>query len=163
MQGVSPYIPDIDKPYFIISSSLDSGGIAQVKVWSYLVESDMASWTTDKTAEQLSYSLQKTTALSQMNLISENIITVGDGETKTLFHNLGFRPFCRFWISQNRGWGFKVWDKNTLGTKLPTAGTTENNQIVVDESKITIYAEDPFGSGKSQDFLIRIYNYAIPI
>lgn len=136
------------------------------RLWAYLIESDWESHSSDKTAEVLSYSLQKDTRLAQLNLLSENVLQVPIDETKVLYHNLGFRPFCKIWrkgVYSNDGgaWQASLWDTNTN-----EAGQSYiHNSIFIDSEKITITAHDenePESRPIRHDFLIRIYNYAIP-
>lgn len=147
----------ITQPTLWVAPDVTSGGTPEIRLWIYLEESDMDSYTSNKTAEQLQHSLQKTTALAQLNMISENVITVPDGATSVINHNLGFRPFCKIW--RNIG---GTWEKNNTGTVYDMDNPYNLNKITIDDRKITIYAKDGYGDGESTTYLIRIYNYAIP-
>lgn len=148
-------------PYFYAGADITSGAIAKIRFWAYLANSDTQSYTIGQTASQLAHDLQKTTALAQMNLISENVLSIPDGSTEVLYHNLGFRPYCKIWRRQDLNWGYTEWGTD-LSLKTGSPSSSDNNILVIDDTKIKITAEDPFHLGKTQDFLIRIYNYAIP-
>ncbi len=142
----------------IFGSQSDSSRRIEYRYWGYIQESDWSSATTAKTAETLAHSFQKDTRLAQLNMISENVMHLEDNETKVLNHNLGFRPMCKIWRRyQGNGWS------RSLETKTVEPATSLiENQITIDENKITIFAHD--GSQHlAQDFLVRIYNYDISI
>lgn len=137
------------------------------KVWAYMAESDWESSTTTKTAETLAYKLQKDTRLAQLNMVSESILQVPLDQTRVLYHNLGFRPFCKMWCRSiyadegASGWGANLYDI----TGIPLSSSLIRNSITIDSEKITITAHDendPEHLPLRYDFLIRIYNYAIP-
>ena len=154
------YIPD--HPSVAVSGTRsDPQTSIQYRLWAYLVESDWTSNTTEKTAETLAHSLQKNTSLAQLNMISENIIHLENKETKVLYHNLGFRPLCKIW----QKWGdSSSWSKDLNTKTYSEAGySLIENQITIDEEKITIYAQDDNTPSLAQDFLIRIFNYDIAV
>lgn len=136
------------------------------RLWAYMAETDWDSSTTAKTAETLAYNLQKDTRLAQLNMISENILQVPLDQTRVLYHNLGFRPFCKIWCrgasdDSASGWDASLYDVNTV----PLSYDLIRNSITIDNEKITITTHDenePDLRPPRYDFLIRIYNYAIP-
>lgn len=142
---------------YIYGSSYENRRL-QYRLWACIEESDWASSSTIKTAETLAHSFQKDTRLAQLNMISENVLSIPSGTTKTLNHNLGFRPFCKMWCKSPSSIG-SAWSKELHTDNGTSSWNTINvNRIAIDTSTISIYAEDPLDSG-IQDFLIRIYNY----
>lgn len=142
--------------------ALSASRRVEYRLWAYMVESEWDTPVHDKTAEALAHSFQKNTNLAQLNMISENILSIPSGQTRVLQHNLGFRPYCKMW---RRIGGFiqgDTWQKNNLHTVYSTYSPYRRNDIRIDTEKITIYAEDP-QNNETQDFLIRIFNYAIPV
>ena len=132
-----------------------------------MAESDWESSTTTKTAEMLAYNLQKDTRLAQLNMISESVLQVPLDQTRVLYHNLGFRPFCKMWCrsvhndDSPSGWSAELYDVS----EIPLSFSLIRNSITIDSEKITITAHDendPEYLPQRYDFLIRIYNYAIP-
>lgn len=147
----------------MISESTYHGRTAKYRLWAYVTESDWASYSSAKTAETLASKLQLNTDLAQLNMISETVVSVPSGQTRTLYHNLGFRPYCKMWCKTDGTglFGESSWGRNSLMTVDRPNSTLNLNKIAIDEEKITIYAED--SDGVVQHFLIRIYNYAIPL
>lgn len=142
---------------YIYGSSYE-GRTLKYRLWACIEESDWTSSSTTKTAETLSHSLQKDTSLAQLNMISENKLTIQSGETKTLNHGLGFRPLCRIWRRSPSSIG-SAWGKSLQTDNGTSSWNLSNvNKITIDTSNITIYAQDPI-DGDAQEFLIRIYNY----
>lgn len=149
----------------VVSGTSDSGQQLKYRVWAYLTEDATNNYTLNKTSEQLAHSFQKNTSVAQLNIISEIVLTVGDGQTITYQHNLGFRPFCKIW------WRFESqgslllnpWDRNGY-QQLDTPNAVHNfdDKITIDEHSIKIYAKDPWGEGQRKQFLVRIFSYAIP-
>lgn len=144
-----------------ISGSTHDNRKIQYKVWAYLTETTTDANITAKTAETMSHALQKNTNLAQLNMISENILTVPSGNTVTLHHNLGFRPFCKMWRRTGGYLDGGAWQKNDLWTVYNPTNPYLLNRIDINDHDISIYAVDPY-DGDNQDFLIRIFNYAIP-
>lgn len=148
-------------------SASDESLHLKYKLWAYLRESDWGSSITEKTAETLAYRLQKDTRLAQLNLISENFIHVPNTTTQTIYHNLGYRPFCKIWQrfvfqGEPSEWSKYLW---TLTTNDTESQFIQNN-IIIDSEKITISVDDRSTQeyqAEAQDFIVRIYNYAIPI
>lgn len=145
-----------------ISGGSDSGATLKYRLWAYLMESDRSSSTGNKTAETLSHSLQLDTRLAHLNMISEQIVEIPSGQTKTIYHRLGFRPFCKIWRRIGGYISGDTWMRNNLMTVFDASNPYSLNKIAIDEEKITIYAEDAY-NGDRQDFLIRIFDYAIPV
>lgn len=150
----------------VSGGSMSNTRTLKYKIWAFVLESDWASTSTDKTAQILAYSLQKDTRLAQLNMISENLVQVPNHTTKVLYHNLGFRPFCKMWSrSITNGvvgnWTNELWTLDTTQAEYRMI----RNTIFIDSEKITITADDyndPDVQSERYDFLIRIYNYAIP-
>lgn len=143
----------------ITGNQSENQKVIEYRFWAYLIESDWASNTTEKTAETLSHSLQKNTNLAQLNMISENMVSVPDTQTRTIYHNLGFRPLCKIWCKRGN---LNSWSKNLNTITHSDPFSLIQNKITIDNEKITIYAED--GSEHlTQDFLVRIYNYDISV
>lgn len=146
----------------IVHGKSDSGRALKYRLWAYLMESDWESYSSTKTAETLSHSLQLDTRLAHLNMVSESILAVPNRQTVALYHNLGFRPYCKIWC-RNGGYAIgNTWRKNNLFTVFDPSNQYALNKITIDSQKITIYAEDAYSSDE-QDFLIRIFNYAIPL
>lgn len=146
----------------VIYGEADSGRTLKYRLWAYVMESDWESYSSTKTAETLSHSLQLDTRLANLNMVSESVLAVPSGQTATLYHNLGFRPYCKIWC-RNGGYAIgNTWRKNDLFTVFDPSNQYYLNKIAIDSQKITIYAEDAY-FGDEQDFLIRIFNYAIPL
>lgn len=159
--GISLLEPFLDIPEktIFLGSEHDSPHTAKIRAWAYLKSDDMASYTTQKTAEQMAHNLQKTTSLAQMNLISENVMFVPPKETTTLYHNLGFKPYCKIWLA-HQYWHYKEWQINSIPSQ--NINDYQPQTIVkVDENKISIYNEDADGFYGTQEFLVRIYGYSI--
>lgn len=151
-----PYWVDYNAFYANCSSSANK--TIQVRLWAYLISSDMASSVNWKTSEQLARSLQKTTALAQLNMISENIIVVHDDETIILHHNLGFKPLCKIWEKWQSGtWTISAPTFNIIADEPDT-----NLNITITDTTIAIHAIDIYGEGNSRTFAVRLYNYATP-
>lgn len=148
----------------MISGRTYQGRTAKYRLWAYVAESDWDSYSETKTAETLASKLQLNTDLAQLNMISETVVPVPSGQTKTIRHNLGFRPYCKIWHkSGGTGlFGEDTWRRNDLSTVFNPDNEYNLNKITIDEEKITIYAEDAY-NGAVQNFLIRIYNYAMPL
>lgn len=147
----------IDYPSAYIEADTVRGRKAEVRLWAYLVSSDNQSSVNWKTSEQLNHTLQKTTSLAQMNLVSENILTIPDGETRVIAHNLNFVPFCKIWSRNARG----GWHKLNTAVSIVN-GEPENNEIVkITDKTVSIKAFDPYGMGEEREFVVRIYGYAI--
>lgn len=145
----------------VVYGGSSSSRTFKYRLWAYSMESDWKSYSETRTAETLASKLQLNTDLAQLNMISETILAVPSGQTRTLYHNLGFRPYCKIW-SRDTGYTEGVtWRKNNLRTVFDPSNTNRLDKITIDEEKITIYAEDVY-FGDEQDFLIRIFNYAIP-
>ena len=136
-------------------------GTIQYRLWAYMVESAWNTQAISRTAETLAHSFQKDTRLAQLNMISENILTIPSGQTATIHHNLGFRPYCKMWRRLGSYLDGGTWQKNDMRTVFDMANPYDKNKITIDSNNITIYAEDNYDGG-AQDFLIRIFNYAIP-
>lgn len=147
----------------MISARAYGGRTLKYRLWAYVMESDWNSYSDTKTAETLASKLQLNTDLAQLNMISETVVSVPSGQTRTLHHNLGFRPYCKIWRKSDAIVisGEDAWSKNELDTIFDPSNTYYLNKITIDENNITIYAEDAY-NGYAQDFLIRIFNYAIP-
>lgn len=160
------YILPTNCAIFSGDNSNTAGRTLKYKIWAYLVESDWESSTTTKTAETLAYKLQKDTRLAQLNMLSENNVKVPNNSTKVLYHNLGFRPFCKIWCRTWKDGAESQWSKILYTTTLtPATYSLINNTITIDNEKITITTNDQSEQEyRSDDFeyLIRIYNYAIP-
>lgn len=151
-------------PYnsIVVRSRSDSGNTIKYRLWAYVQESDWQSFGTSKTAETLAHSLQLNTNLAHLNLVSEQVVRVPSGQAVTLNHNLGYRPYCKMWRKAGETALGNTWMKNNLYTVFDPSNEYNLNKITIDSNKITIYAEDVY-SGETQDFLIRIFNYALPI
>lgn len=145
-----------------LNATSDSGNLIKYRLWAYVEESDWNTYSATKTAETLSHSLQLDTRLAHLNMISEQIMSVPSGQTKTFVHNLGFRPYCKMWTRVGGYMAGNAWAKNDLHTIFEPTNPYNLNKITIDTQNITIYAEDAYG-GDTQDFLIRIFNYAIPV
>lgn len=148
----------VSYPIFYVQPSVGDNRTAKVRLWAYITASDTLSHTNTQTSSQLAHSLQKTTQLAQMNMVSENVIVVPDGGTETLFHNLGFRPFVRVWKKNPDG----GWRRNSTTISVVGGVPNYNERITTDSQTITIYATDPYGAGEAQEYLVRIYSYGIP-
>lgn len=148
----------------MISGRAYGGRTLKYRLWAYVMESDWNSYSDMKTAETLASKLQLNTDLAQLNMISETVISVPSGQTRTLHHNLGFRPYCKIWRKSDAIVlsGEDAWNINNLYTVFNPNNQYRLNKITIDEEKVTIYAEDAY-NGDDQNFLIRIYNYAIPL
>lgn len=147
-------------------SATDASLHLKYRLWAYLRESDWASTTATKTAETLGYNLQKDTRLAQLSLISENFVHVPNTTTKVIYHNLGFRPFCKMWQRFIYNGEADSWEKYlwTLTISDVQSQLIQNN-VVIDNEKITITANDQQTQeyrSEAQDFIIRIFNYALP-
>lgn len=89
-----------DEHSISITASTDDGqSNYKFRVWLYLLEPSDNSSTNRKTSEQLSSSLQKDTRLAQLNVISEIKATVAQGQTYVYRHNLGFKPYIKYWAA----------------------------------------------------------------
>lgn len=152
------FLDIIDYPSVYVQPQVDTSRTAKVRLWAYITASDSVSYVETATASDLAHDLQKTTNLAQLNMISENELTVPDGGTRVIHHNLGFRPFCRIWKQNpNGGWG-KISSRGSIVSSQP-----EYDEIImIDRSNIDIQFFDNTGQGESQKYIVRIYNYAIP-
>ena len=154
--GVITNVYTITEPTIMVNASVDSVGTPKVRLFAYLTASDTTSTVEDSTASQLAYSLQKNTELAQLNLLSENDIIVPANTDKIIYHGLGFRPFCTIWKRNNQG----TWSKNTWIASVESGVEMVDSTITITEGQIKIHAYDIYGDGDSQEFLIRIFNYA---
>ena len=147
-----------------ISARVYGGRTLKYRLWAYVMESDWDSYSETRTAETLANKLQLNTDLAQLNMISETVVSIPNGQTRTLYHNLGFRPYCKIWRKSDAIVlsGEDAWNINDLKTVFNPSNPYNLNKITIDNEKVTIYAEDTY-YGDAQNFLIRIYNYAIPI
>lgn len=149
----------------VISGASDSGQQLKYRVWAYLKEDATNNYTLDKTSEQLAHSFQKNTSIAQLNIVSEIVLSVGDKQTITYQHNLGFRPFCKIWwrYESSESLILNSWDRNAYQQLYsPNSDSLSRDIITIDEHSIKIYAEDPWGEGQAKQFLVRIFSYAIP-
>lgn len=149
----------------VVSGEADSGQQLKYRVWAYLKEDATNNYTLDKTSEQLAHSFQKNTSIAQLNIVSEIVLSVGDRQTITYQHNLGFRPFCKIWWRYETQGSLLLnpWDKNAYSQlHTPDPDSTSRDVITIDEHSIKIYAEDSWGEAQTKQFLVRIFSYAIP-
>lgn len=152
------FLDIIDFPSVYVQPQTMDSRVAKVRLWAYIIASDSVSYVETATASDLAYKLQKSTNLAQLNMVSENELTVADGGSETIYHNLGFRPFCRIWKENpNGGWG-KISSRGSV-----VAGQPEYDEVITTDSAIVnIHYIDNTGQGLAQKYIVRIYNYAIP-
>ena len=146
-----------DFPFIYVSPDVRSSS-PKVRLWAYLISSDMASKTNARTAEDISYKLVKNTNLAQLNMISENQLIVPAKSESVIHHNLGFRPFCRIW----KGNAQNGWAKLSINTSIVSDTPEIEDIITITSDSISIYNNDRYGYGENEKFIVRIYNYAIP-
>lgn len=143
-----------------ISGRSPSNRTLKYRVWAYILESEWGDKSDIKTAETLASKLQKNSSLPQLNMVAETIMTVPSDSTVTYTHNLGYRPYCKIW--KRDGGIIDNWYRNEADTVFGPSNPYNLNKITIDTQNITIYAKDAY-NGNPQDFLIRIYNHAIPL
>lgn len=144
-----------------ISGRSTSGRTLKYRLWAYILESAWGDRTPEKTAETLASKLQKNSSLAQLNMVAEATLSAPSDSTVVYAHNLGYRPYCKIWINRKGLFNETIWRRNDLYTVFDPSSTFALNKITIDSQNVTIYAKD--ADGDMQNFLIRIYNYAIPI
>lgn len=136
--------------------------LVKYRLWLYLKESATSIDTVSHTASQLANSFQKTTNLAQLNMVDEISVTIHDGSDWTYTHNLGFRPLVKIWHAL----GGTPYTLATQFNPLSTAQSPISGEptLIVDDTKIYIRADDnTYSYHPDSDFVIRIYNYGMPL
>lgn len=151
------FVGVIDSPVVYVAPDLRSSS-PKIRLWAYLVSSDMDSKTDAKTAEDIHYKLIKNTNLAQLNMVSENYLVVPAEGEKVINHNLGFRPFCRIWKKNSQNGWYRV----SINTSIIGDVPEYEDIITTTSNAISIYNPDRYGLGESEEFIVRTYNYAIP-
>lgn len=146
----------------------DYGATMKFRVWAYLKESDWQSSTTDKTADELASLFQKDTRLAQLNMIAEIEHEIPNRTTWTYYHNLGFRPLVRVWMTapfSDSMVAFTLADEyfNGVDDDITISQIVRNCTLKIDNEKIEIYSENPNSDTYNSTYLIRIYNYGASV
>lgn len=162
----------VNSANIVLQNYTDYGDTMKFRVWAYLKESDSSSQALEYTSAELANSFQKTTSLAQLNLIDEIEQYVPNGTTWTYTHNLGFRPLVRVWRATAQESGGVIYTTPyILATNFYPATNIQGftpvggaPTLVVDSTKIQLKSDDTtYSPPLDTQFLIRIYNYAMPI